>query len=455
MVTANRLDPNKCGNKFLPEIAKALPYFDMSWGFAIPFAHAALLGVVKSFWLLALFNYTCKEAERESYWIPKARRKLMAARAVMIRCTVEAGRPYRDIVATSGGWTMEDWLHWTETYSLYIARDILPPTMEAAWQALRKSVVHYARLDETTLSASEREAARDNLRAYAVFVDKYLPADECTLNLHTVVCHTYEQESQTGSIFEMSEYWIERLIGTLKKCVKYRMTTQPEKVIVGYYLLKRRLLQLSRFIKSVEYKEQTSHTIKDEESTEGGSFCLQSGQIMEVLGEVGEVERNATEASLERMSIDVFEIDNQSVVIKFKSAYLGGEIVQSKAYLLARERVSYCVSVDYHSKVWDREANEFRDQCQTRFGVVHYFVKIESSNVNEDRVFRLAKVTLYHSATPSIEGEVEVIDETKPFRSNTFVRLDDLRSKALFARDEKPYRRNKTYVLPFMTTRKL
>jgi hypothetical protein len=132
--------PERLGNKFLPVPAKFLSYFDMSWGFQIPWAHAGLLRAVKSFWQLVLGKYG---NEPKGYHILFSGRKLMTSRAAFIHCTHEAGRAYTDICSTMGSWTMEDWLHWTETYSLYIARGMLPPLLEKAWQNLRKAVLHY------------------------------------------------------------------------------------------------------------------------------------------------------------------------------------------------------------------------------------------------------------------------------------------------------------------------
>ncbi|DBA72076.1 TPA: hypothetical protein ACH3X2_010806 [Trebouxia sp. C0005] len=89
---------------------------------------------------------------KQVIWQAEAR-AIMEARARIMQSTLDFGPPYRDILERRGYWTMEEWLHWSETWSVII----LQPFMQGApiihdsqiletWQALRAIILHFMRL---------------------------------------------------------------------------------------------------------------------------------------------------------------------------------------------------------------------------------------------------------------------------------------------------------------------
>lgn len=58
------------------------------------------------------------------------------------------------------------------TYSLFIARGILPPNIWEMWLKLRAAVLHYVRETESSSDPEVREMAADNLAEYSALVDE-------------------------------------------------------------------------------------------------------------------------------------------------------------------------------------------------------------------------------------------------------------------------------------------
>lgn len=114
--------------------------------FLLPVMHACLLGLVKDF--LALIFSTGKRGEaRPWYRIPTWGRAVMVARAQHLRLTDDFGRPYLDVVNCRGSWVIENYLHFLETFSIYIFSphatqgELLNDTLRTMWQHLRNAVL--------------------------------------------------------------------------------------------------------------------------------------------------------------------------------------------------------------------------------------------------------------------------------------------------------------------------
>jgi hypothetical protein len=123
----------------------------------VPVAHAGLLGVVKDFWCHVLKAGSKKkkrtkqqQLQQEWYVISAEARKVLQARAVNLVATCDFGRSYTDIVSVKGNWTMEDWLHWTESWSVcmlrpYVVGGVTKPILHESaaemWQHLRAGLL--------------------------------------------------------------------------------------------------------------------------------------------------------------------------------------------------------------------------------------------------------------------------------------------------------------------------
>lgn len=106
--------------------------------------------VVKAFW-----NHVLSAGSSELE-IPSEGKKVMKDRAAHIYAISDCNRPYTDIVEKGGTWTMEDYLHWTETNCTYICMDILKPhdscqgILPPMWAKLRNGILFYTRCDPLT-----------------------------------------------------------------------------------------------------------------------------------------------------------------------------------------------------------------------------------------------------------------------------------------------------------------
>ncbi len=70
--------------------------------------------------------------------IPKKKRSVMRERGKKLKLTSEFGRPYRCIIDAFNSCQLSDWLHFLETFSLFILRDdILDGVMQDMWDRLR------------------------------------------------------------------------------------------------------------------------------------------------------------------------------------------------------------------------------------------------------------------------------------------------------------------------------
>lgn len=122
----------------------------------------------------------------------------MTARASMVHSTVDFGRPYKDIVHRRGYWVMEEWLHWTETWSIIILQpykhgSISLPILHdkdtlKMWQALQAICLHFMRAFAEHDSEARCQAVAGHLRAYSKAVERKFGPSECKYNLHLIVC---------------------------------------------------------------------------------------------------------------------------------------------------------------------------------------------------------------------------------------------------------------------------
>lgn len=125
------------GLSVIPEI---LPYISYSHVWVVPVIHTLLYGVVADFVKHMLRSKGSKSAAAAAAaaaagdeaaaqaalvgTLPAAALRTMSARAADVKPPTDYGRPYRDIVTCVNSYLMEDWLHFVETASLYIFKDV-------------------------------------------------------------------------------------------------------------------------------------------------------------------------------------------------------------------------------------------------------------------------------------------------------------------------------------------
>ena len=108
-----KMPASVAGRHGIPPLAE-LSYFDLHFGYLLPWIHAGPWGVLKSFWKYLLRDYT--GTRPPAFAIPNADRKKMSRRAEYLVLTSDMGRPYTDIVRYKGTWVTENWLHWATNF---------------------------------------------------------------------------------------------------------------------------------------------------------------------------------------------------------------------------------------------------------------------------------------------------------------------------------------------------
>lgn len=65
---------------------------------------------------------------------------------------------------------------------------------------------------------------------------QHLPFYELTYNLHMMVCRLSDQEAFRGVVLRENEMWVERAMQYVKRPIKYRTTSSPEKLFTNFQL---------------------------------------------------------------------------------------------------------------------------------------------------------------------------------------------------------------------------
>lgn len=241
-------------------IAKELSYIDMNNVWVVPIAHAALFGVIKKFWHFVL-GESVKKAESDFVLSVEARRR-MTARASHFIITNDFNRPYRDIVPCSY-WTMEEWLHWTDCFSLYVLHShggdpnkvVMPVVtrkddagldrefdLGRMWEMLRTAMLHYLRYDQFSEAACDSAAV--TFKQFCCDSELVFGMKFATYNMHLLACRLREQERARGHVAFATEFWVERGVQQVKSGVKFRTTRCPEQIIVSGFLASARLAEM-------------------------------------------------------------------------------------------------------------------------------------------------------------------------------------------------------------------
>lgn len=160
-------------------IVSALPYltYDVH---LLPIAHACELGVLKDF--LNLLFSKGRRGEAAPFWrLPGWSRAVIAARTAHIRATDDFGRSYSCVVNARGSWVMENYLHFLETFSVYIFAphatlgEVLPDErLREMWRHLRNALLTILRplggMHKTAVEAAQ--SAQAELMEYGKFAEK-------------------------------------------------------------------------------------------------------------------------------------------------------------------------------------------------------------------------------------------------------------------------------------------
>lgn len=235
IVDAKLRQPSAVGCHGLSVVIKELKYTSYPDTFPVPVPHAGMLGGCKDFWSYVLRPTSGPSSHQ--FVISSESRRIMVQRAAHVVATCDFGRPYTDIISKRGNWVMEDWLHWTETWSVYITAPhrglpVLPGVVADMWKHLRSGLLYFSRVSPLPDVAQTGPAARDALFAYARLVEQHFGPAMCKFNLHVLVCRLVGQEAARGRAAFSNEYWVENLIQWAKAIVRGRTTKCPELVLL-------------------------------------------------------------------------------------------------------------------------------------------------------------------------------------------------------------------------------
>jgi hypothetical protein len=239
IVDQGLLDPAVAGCKGTPCLFKLIEYLDRQNTCRVPVPHAGF-GVVSDLWGYLL--RPTSGPNTHAFVLSTHARNIIAQRASHMIATCDFGRTYTDILKKRGQWTMEDWLHFTETWSVYLlmpheGRPLLHPTVEQMWGHLRSGLLYFCRVDPLPDCAQTAAAAQTELKAYARLVEVHFGPSMCKFNLHLLICRLVLQERAFGRAAFSNEYWVENLIQWAKSIVKGRTTRYPELVLVQDMLI--------------------------------------------------------------------------------------------------------------------------------------------------------------------------------------------------------------------------
>jgi hypothetical protein len=126
--------------------------------------------------------------------------------------------------------TMEQWFLFVNVISPAILYDVeLPPKVQQMWCNLRKGLVYFMSYARGQHRKTLWLKARNHLLHYARMAEQNTQGGKrlCTQQLHSAVCHLVEHVELYGPSAFRAEFWVERMVQTLKRVTKCRMGKYP------------------------------------------------------------------------------------------------------------------------------------------------------------------------------------------------------------------------------------
>jgi hypothetical protein len=126
--------------------------------------------------------------------------------------------------------TMEQWFLFVNVISPAILYDVeLPPKVQQMWCCLRKGLVYFTSYARGQHRKALWVKARNYLLQYARMAEENTQGGKrlCTQQLHSAVCHLVEHVELYGPSAFRAEFWVERMVQTLKRVTKGRMGKHP------------------------------------------------------------------------------------------------------------------------------------------------------------------------------------------------------------------------------------
>jgi hypothetical protein len=164
-----------------------------------------------------------------SHWSARASTIKVVVVLNLIRvliCQLQDRCMYRD----SGSMTMEQWFLFVNVISPAVLYDVeLPLKVQQMWCNLRKGLVYFMSYSRGQHRKGLWLKARNHLLQYARMAEENTQGGKrlCTQQLHSAVCHLVEHVELYGPSAFRAEFWVERMVQTLKRVTKCRMGKYP------------------------------------------------------------------------------------------------------------------------------------------------------------------------------------------------------------------------------------
>jgi hypothetical protein len=439
--------PTDIGCHGVSPLISALGYLDYNNAFPVPIAHAGPYGVVKRFWNL-IFSRDCPVQLKLS----KQARETIEKRAADIINTLNFGRQYTCIRNKRGSWVMENWLHWLETWSVYIlrpqnGRPLLAPEVATMWDCLRRGLLYYLRgclhADQDDIPSSCEEASallNEGARLAEIHLGRL-----CTYNLHLLICRLEDQENARGKVCFGHEYWIEMCVQKCKKILHNRSTHFPEITLVKHLLLQEALANLKMsggvrsFDESVGTAAQPMMASNVDDGDRQGCQLLGSGHVPTA------EESSACHTALQQLWTEFHDdlesagwsqhmlLEGEILVYSHADAGDSSERIHCKQYRRVQKKESFHVRVSYV---------EDGDRRVEYVASVQFFVKVLPVQggspwaVGEMEPLRLAISRLSKiEKVATVSGILWRMDTTRDVRFESYaVMLKDMKGKVVSAK---------------------
>ena len=422
-------------------LVKHLSYVHYCNVWLVPIAHAFLFGLVKDFWKLLLS--TSKRGQAVPwYQLSNKSKKLMVTRGKAISVTCDFNRPYRCIVTMRGNWVMENWLHWTETFSALILMPVSPGVhiihdsdLRKMWEYLRAAVLFLLRTpenDDPDSYTSKCGDARNNLWEYAKLAQELMGHKLCKYNLHQLNCRLFRQMAERGHCAFDAEYWLESLVRYYKTLVRGHGTTCPELYGASTMLLHQLVSRMKwdgaddgdTSLKSLEEMLPKAY---DQRCMHGKNLDVPDPLTdIQLLGNGKKVKKkdrgvtfNIIRDALARLRRLAYQDEDRVTIMEYQHAALGTEVFKSVSYFRARTRVSYYTTF---SGTGGREY----------IAMIKYFVR-SGGQIPDAIDFRLAVCDVFlATSTRGLSGYVlHVADLSTPLYRDEGMLLQDIGTKVV------------------------
>jgi hypothetical protein len=211
----------------------------------------------------------------------------------------------------------------------------------------------------------------------------------CKSNLHHLLCRLGFQVQQRGLTAHYLEYWVERLIGQMKKLTKNHIHSAPEKLMVSAHLF-----EIARRKLATAYPlDAGGASGVNPGKPKPAINATDVGATMEMGGLLGDAKKVGAKkwgkiapglkAGLQEQLLwtadwSAPEVWDKAVAHTYTRALVPvtGHEINSRSHTRSKSRIGY-----YVMQSWEREGRRGREKRETLVADVQYFIRIEHPTI--------------------------------------------------------------------------